>query len=298
MHEYKGVAIFDLDGCVFDDGWRRDRLPKKGTKDQNAYSHYHSGLMDDDVIGLSRDLIFWYADNGYQIIFSTSRPTSVGQMSCEKIKEVFNRKHKAEIHFQIMTRPDGDSIATVDLKRKYALQILEGAAIQGVPVAAAYDDRQDIVAMYGELGIAASVLDLNGLQPKLTVELPHGVVCAVADGPVQMMSPDVAAVPSLRRPERDAGDIMLEMGATFKERNAIYKDNAELVGQIMALMFPNGVSLTTPADFHMWHLFELKIVKLTRFVKSGLTHEDSIHDDAIYSAMCERLVGSHSIKVN
>ena len=39
-----------------------------------------------------------------------------------------------------------------------------------------------------------------------------------------------------------------------------------------------------------WHLFELMVVKLTRFANSGLTHQDSIHDLAVYAAMVESLV--------
>ncbi len=65
----------------------------------------------------------------------------------------------------------------------------------------------------------------------------------------------------------------------------------------MALMFPKGVILKTADDFNRWHLFELKIVKLTRFVNSGLTHKDSIHDDAIYSAMVESLINDDSKEI-
>jgi hypothetical protein len=36
-----------------------------------------------------------------------------------------------------------------------------------------------------------------------------------------------------------------------------------------------------------WHLFEIIVVKLTRFANSRLEHKDSIHDIAVYSAMIE-----------
>lgn len=93
----------------------------------------------------------------------------------------------------------------------------------------------------------------------------------------------------------NAADVLQGMANTFRERNKVYGNNAEMVGKVMQVLFPKGVRLTTPADYHMWHLFELKIVKLTRFAISGLTHQDSVHDDAVYSAMCELLVGSHAI---
>ena len=92
-----------------------------------------------------------------------------------------------------------------------------------------------------------------------------------------------------------AADVLQSMADTFRERNKVYGNNAEMVGKVMQVLFPKGVKLSTPEDYHMWHLFELKIVKLTRFAISGLTHQDSIHDDAVYSAMCELLVDKHAI---
>jgi hypothetical protein len=54
------------------------------------------------------------------------------------------------------------------------------------------------------------------------------------------------------------------------------------------------VSLTSAADFNKWHLFELMVVKLTRFANSGLTHQDSIHDLAVYAAMVESIVNQET----
>lgn len=85
----------------------------------------------------------------------------------------------------------------------------------------------------------------------------------------------------------DPAHIMDEMALTFRARNAIYGDNYKVVGAVMAALFPNGVELKTPLDFVRWHLFELKVVKLTRLANAGLAHIDSIHDDAVYGAMLE-----------
>lgn len=89
---------------------------------------------------------------------------------------------------------------------------------------------------------------------------------------------------------KDAALILDEMADTFRERNKIYGDNYKRVGAVMAAMFPNGIMLKTADDFNRWHLFELQIVKLTRFANSGLTHIDSIHDEAVYAAMVESLI--------
>jgi hypothetical protein len=89
---------------------------------------------------------------------------------------------------------------------------------------------------------------------------------------------------------KDAADILAEMADTYRERNKIYGDNYKRVGAVMAAMFPAGVELYTADDYNKWHLFELIIVKLTRFANSGLTHQDSIHDAAVYAAMVESLI--------
>lgn len=89
---------------------------------------------------------------------------------------------------------------------------------------------------------------------------------------------------------KTAADILAEMADTFRERNKVYGDNYKRVGDVMSALFPEGVMLVTPEDFNVWHLFELMVVKMTRFANSDLTHEDSIHDLAVYAAMVESLI--------
>jgi hypothetical protein len=89
---------------------------------------------------------------------------------------------------------------------------------------------------------------------------------------------------------KTAADILAEMAETYRERNKVYGDNYKRVGDVMTAMFPDGVWLHTAEDYNVWHLFELMVVKMTRFANSDLTHEDSIHDLAVYAAMVESLI--------
>jgi hypothetical protein len=89
---------------------------------------------------------------------------------------------------------------------------------------------------------------------------------------------------------KNAADILAEMADTYRERNKVYGDNYKRVGEVMMALFPNGVTINSKDEFNVWHLFELMIVKLTRFANSGLSHEDSIHDLAVYAAMVESLI--------
>jgi hypothetical protein len=81
--------------------------------------------------------------------------------------------------------------------------------------------------------------------------------------------------------------ILMKMAETYQEHNRVYGDNYMRVGKVMSILFPDGVELVTPEDFNRWHLFELVVIKLTRFTQTGLTHIDTIHDLAVYAAMVE-----------
>lgn len=83
-----------------------------------------------------------------------------------------------------------------------------------------------------------------------------------------------------------ASDILAAGAKTYAERNKTYGENYRMVAPIMKVLFPYGV----PAGVihsDKWHMFELLIVKITRFATSKLSHADSIHDAMVYAAMIE-----------
>lgn len=86
-----------------------------------------------------------------------------------------------------------------------------------------------------------------------------------------------------------AADVLAGMARTYAERNAVYGDNFRMVGPMMQILFPQGVNAET-LHSDQFHLFELVLVKLSRFAISGLKHKDSIHDAAVYAAMIESIL--------
>jgi hypothetical protein len=88
--------------------------------------------------------------------------------------------------------------------------------------------------------------------------------------------------------------ILEAMAETFRERNAKYGDNYQKVGKVMAVLFPDGMTLKTEADFIRWHFFDWAIGKLTRFVSADMKHQDSIHDCAVYLAMIEDYISQEA----
>lgn len=81
--------------------------------------------------------------------------------------------------------------------------------------------------------------------------------------------------------------ILEAMAQTFKEKNTKYKDNYLAVGQILSILFPEGITLITEEDFIQHHFIDWMIGKLTRFAKTDCQDADSIHDMAVYAAMIE-----------
>ncbi len=89
-----------------------------------------------------------------------------------------------------------------------------------------------------------------------------------------------------------ASQLLHKSADLFAERNAVYKDNFRMVGAIMKAMFPDGPpKLETEHDYNRWHLFELSIVKLTRYAinYNAGGHADSIDDQIVYLAMVAAL---------
>ena len=77
----------------------------------------------------------------------------------------------------------------------------------------------------------------------------------------------------------------------YEERNKLYGDNYKRFGPIMALLFPDGLTLETGDDHNRFGIFVQMLAKFTRyaqnFEKGG--HPDSLDDLAVYSMMLQEL---------
>ncbi len=72
-----------------------------------------------------------------------------------------------------------------------------------------------------------------------------------------------------------------EMAVVFEQRNAVYKDNYKLAGAALDALFPEGM----PKDQETMHLISLLVVKISRYINSGQSSEDSMVDAGAYCAM-------------
>lgn len=90
-----------------------------------------------------------------------------------------------------------------------------------------------------------------------------------------------------------AEESLAKMMETFRQRNKLYGDNYLKEGELMWTLFPDGIKLEGQIDYVRYHLLHSIIVKLTRFVNSGMTHRDSIHDAGVYCAMLEDFIAQN-----
>jgi hypothetical protein len=248
------LVVFDIDGCIADDSARRSAMQRPPESDAE-WDVYHVGSRCDEVIN-AKHVEGWidYPDP-VAVAFVTARPEKFRTTTVEWLKNNFDLHSAEPQSWYLIMRAEGDKRGSVELKLD-ALRDLQ----QEFEIVAAYDDRADVVGAYRDAGIVAWRMDLQGVWDERPIKTQN------------------------RTPE-----ILRCMASTFEERNAVYEDNYKLVPKLAKVLFPDGLP---PEILHseQWHLFELKLVKLTRFAKSGLTHVDSIHDDAVYSALIESII--------
>ena len=95
-------------------------------------------------------------------------------------------------------------------------------------------------------------------------------------------------------PPHSVSSIFIAAEETFRERNAIYKDNWVVCGEVMKALFPVGVSLVTQKQQEIFSILTQIVGKLTRFAASGCTHQDSIHDLMVYAAIVESVLDENT----
>ena len=308
----KKIQIVDLDNCISDDGWRIPKINWELEGDEK-WDEYHANCDNDEPRNLE------HLDRNLPIVIFTARPMKF------LMKTMFWLYESAGLNgriFDMFMRPDNDHRPSVELKMAFLNDLMTKYVISKDNILTAFDDREDVLTMYRSQGIRANRLKIHDLcaytdPAKLkkptaadwsnilngSVRPPSVVLtgckrpdnCASAAGEL-CAGCDCEIVSESHRESHITTDIVLrEMTQTYLERSSIYGENYKMVGQLTKTLFPEGVSAEILSK-DAFHLMILKLVKLTRFATSGLTHLDSIHDDAIYSAMIESILRNEENK--
>lgn len=157
------VAIFDLDGCISNDLWRRARLPKPCPKPD--YDWYND--VGDLDLPVNQDVVVDELEAGREIRIVTARPRKYEDRTRDWLRRNF-----ALGDAPLWMRPEGDLRPSPELKFT-AVQHMIAA---GVNVAVAYDDRQDVIDAYKRLpGVIAQRLYVAETPPRTAADVLQGM---------------------------------------------------------------------------------------------------------------------------
>lgn len=286
--KFQRIAIFDIDNCISDD---RDRLKliDMSLTGNERYAAYHAAHAEDRPDELALNKLVSHALQGHRIVFITGRPEEHRNSTMAWLGLHVFEKHSLTHDYDLYMRPMEGPLSCLTSNALKPAIIKELAKIDVAHIEHAYDDFDSVLRAYTALGIPCSKLaahtgdshnqrgdheDRRAFEPLAVADLEH------TPGPATDFA---ASAP------RTAADILDSMAATYRERNSVYGSNYLMVAKLVAVLFPNGVPPELVVTDH-WHLFELKLVKLSRFAISNLTHVDSIHDDGVYSAMIQAIL--------
>lgn len=276
------ITVFDLDGCISDDRWRSQRVPKDA-KTAAEWTHYHEGCGDDMPLDTGAALLREHIKEGDFILFATGRPFTYADKTSEWIQRHF--KIEPFKDFTILMRKPDDERPSIDLKNEFITFIARHAMESKKQIRIAYDDKADVVDLYNKSGIKANVLNAVGLHTPETAQAIQEDVAQVE----RILTQDRLQTLLTEAPRTDYMDVpamLRDLATMFEAKNQVYGNSGLKVGAVMAALFPDGWTLNTEAEFRMFSHLERVVAKLVRFVNSDLTHKDSIQDLAVYAAMC------------
>lgn len=294
-------VIFDLDNCLSDDSARIPLIDWFKTGEER-YAAYHAQAAKDPVNKHGLTVLKGHMADRRIPIFITARPATMRGATIawilDKLGVPIGESPEGPMLFM---RQTGDTRKSVLVKRDVIEILLAKYRIIPRCIDYAFDDRQDILEMYRDYGIHPVMLRVHNMDayspPEGFVDSNIGAIPVSKLIEVEPKQGQFSVQVDLRDAKhiRRADEILADMANTFRERNAVYGNNYRMVAKLVAVLFPDGV----PSELvvtDQWHLFELKLVKLSRFAISGLKHKDSIHDDAVYSAMIESIIEEQEFK--
>lgn len=147
--------ILDLDNCISDDGWRINKILRSKNDKLEKYHIYHSLCGFDQC---KNEMLFRHQQD---IIVLTGRPIMYRPMTEHwlQLNKIFPKV--------LLMRNNYDFRSSVDLKRSM-VDMLDGIyQVDLAEVTCAYDDREDIVAMYKAKGLEAHRVFIHDLSDEV-----------------------------------------------------------------------------------------------------------------------------------
>jgi hypothetical protein len=264
--------IIDIDNCISDDKWRMAHVSHKIEDLDERYYTYNICCHNDQPCMENINTLALLVQMGAHPVFITARPEMVRAETVDWLHK--HLPFSFDAICDLMMRPVGDKRTSPELKPALLQGWIECNFTDAENgkinhfnkdwILCIFDDRQDVLDAHAANGYRVQHMAVH-----------------------KDVSVDERGNPIADDPART--DVILnKMASTFKERNAVYGSNYKMVAPMVKILFPNGVPPELVVT-DQWHLFELILVKLSRYAISNLTHTDSIHDAGVYSAMCESI---------
>lgn len=267
--------IIDIDNCISDDKWRMQHVSHAIEDLDERYYTYNISCHNDQPCMKNINQLALLVAMGAYPVFITARPEMVRAETLQWLR--VNIPFDFDGICDLMMRPPNDKRPSPELKPALLQDWINANFTEHSPehkvpysyfnkdwVLCCFDDRQDVLDAYAAQGYRVQHMAVH-----------------------KDVSVDERGNPI--GDDKARTDVILNtMAATFKERNAVYGSNYKMVAPMVKTLFPNGVPPELVVT-DQWHLFELILVKLSRYAISNLTHIDSIHDAGVYSAMCESI---------
>jgi hypothetical protein len=253
------VVLLDLDNCIANDAWRVPFIRWELEDHDERYHIYHAlAYYDEPDTEWLQNLPLGMNVNMQEarVFVLTARPLRYRAATLSWLE-----KHLSMPVEALLMRNNGDHRHSAALKTEQLRTLITLHGVEPKDIAFAADDRQEVLTAY------------QTMLPELPV--------------IHHATHDVCAYTNPLKAHKTVPEILRAAANTFEERNKTYGQNYKQVGPAMVALFPNGVTLRTADEFTRWHMFELIVVKMTRFANSGLAHEDSIHDAGVYAAMVQ-----------
>lgn len=139
MRTSNSVAIFDLDGTLFDDTHRHELAPKHRPCSQADWDRYHEAHIHDPIVDSILKEVGYYSKMGCQIFICTGRPEKFRISTSLQLEN-----HNIPLAGLLM-RPEGHTGRTWEVKREMFQEILKNYSIEII-----FDDDEPTIKMAKE----------------------------------------------------------------------------------------------------------------------------------------------------
>ena len=170
------TIIFDIDGVVADERWRRHMLPGRGKYFEvearaGDFDKYHKAARDDKPVGRIQAALANAIDRGWDVLYFTARPHVFFEETLEWLRAQWGEsRDKMAINLRLYMRPGGNTQSSERLKEDMLLNYFGDMQIARQSIIAFIDDNQAVCEMARLNGITAICYLIDSMESNREIE--------------------------------------------------------------------------------------------------------------------------------